>query len=198
MGVGEHTVAVNASDGFGAVVLKTFNVRIEASGRPRAVAAEYTTAEDTPLSIHLDASDPDGDPILYRVFDQELMRRGGSVQGDGGPDVVLVPPANYSGPLDFWFCATDGALDSFSASIHVDVQPVPDPPVIYDGPRADGEDEFLSTSLDLVVRASDADGDALSYEWTVLDAPEGEDVSFSPNDSGAAATTAATFSSVGT
>ena len=63
---------------------------------PVATAQLVTTAEDTPASIALSASDPDGDALTYTVG----APAHGTLSGTA-PNLTYTPAANYNGPDSF-------------------------------------------------------------------------------------------------
>jgi alpha-tubulin suppressor-like RCC1 family protein len=92
---------------------------------PVAQSASVTVNEDTPINIHLVASDPDGDPLTYVIVTPPSH---GNLSGTP-PDVTYLGSANYNGPDSFTFKVNDGQLDSELATISITVLPVNDPPV---------------------------------------------------------------------
>ncbi len=68
------------------------------------------------------------------------------------------------------------------------------PPSITSGPNA-APNPVTGTTTALTVRATDADGDTLTYTWSVHGGPAA--VGFSPNGTGAAGSTTATFQAAG-
>ncbi len=91
---------------------------------PVANAQSVTTAEDTPKSIVLTASDPDGDALTYTVG----APAHGTLSGTA-PNLTYTPAANYNGPDSFTVSVSDGALISATVTISITVTPVEDPPV---------------------------------------------------------------------
>jgi len=73
---------------------------------------------NTPKLITLAASDPDNDPLTYRVVTQPTN---GSLTGSG-PDVTYTPSPGYSGDDSFTFVANDGSLDSNTAAVSITVE----------------------------------------------------------------------------
>ncbi|MDX1744908.1 MAG: Ig-like domain-containing protein, partial [Halobacteriales archaeon] len=142
------------------------------NGSPRAIGLAVATDEDTPRLIRLEATDPDGDALEFRIA-------GGPVVGDLGPitriddtraEVVYTPPAGFSGEDRFTFTASDGQLTSAPAAVDITVREVAD-----DGNRAPRVQTVeVSTTVDepvtVYMGGEDPDGDELIFE--VEGAPE--------------------------
>jgi hypothetical protein len=92
---------------------------------PVAQSASVTVNEDTPINIHLNASDPDGDPLTYIIVTPPSH---GNLTGTA-PELTYLGSANYNGPDSFTFKVNDGEVDSDIATISITVVPVNDPPV---------------------------------------------------------------------
>ncbi len=131
-----------------------------------------TTGEDTPVTITLSASDPEGDDVTS--FDTSAASHGtvgpvGAITCAGVPkvcsaDVLFTPEADYNGAAGFSYTASDGANTSAPAAVSITVDPVNDAPVATAGSRTSDEDTPLT--LDLAALVGDvetADGD-LTYE----------------------------------
>jgi len=88
-----------------------------------------TTLEDTPITITLPASDPEGDPLSYSIRNLSPANAG-SFAPITGNQVVFTPAANFNGNLSFIFEAGDGGTTSNPASVGLTVTPVNDPPVL--------------------------------------------------------------------
>ena len=123
---------------------------------PVAYDQSVTTDEDTPVSIILTATDPDGNDLLtYSIVSGPSH---GSLSGTA-PDVTYTPNANYNGGDSFEFSANDGKADSNIATVSITVNPVNDAPV--------ADDQSVTTTQDIPVgitlTAIDVDGDTLDY-----------------------------------
>jgi alpha-tubulin suppressor-like RCC1 family protein len=141
---------------------------------PAAHSASVTVNEDTAISIHLNASDPDGDALTYIIVAPPSH---GSLTGTA-PDVVYLGSANYNGPDSFTFKVNDGQVDSDVATISISVLPVNDPPVpvvrVFPSfvlssnysafqvisPNNSNAVVYFDASL-----SSDVDGDSLTFAW---------------------------------
>ncbi len=89
----------------------------QGNSAPVASAQNVTTPVNTPRAITLLASDPDGDALTYSLVAQPAH---GTLTGTV-PNVTYTPDAGYSGPDQFTFTASDGALVSNVAGINITV-----------------------------------------------------------------------------
>jgi uncharacterized repeat protein (TIGR01451 family) len=155
-----------------AVVTVTFG-----NAAPAAAAQAATTAEDTPKSLTLTGTDPDGDPLSFEITSlpsDGALYAGNDTEGTriasvpfelSGAVVTYAPDAGYNGPDTFSFEASDDRLSSEAAEVALAVDPVNDRPVADDGGTTVGG-AATTAQLDLAALASDvetADGD-LTYE----------------------------------
>jgi Bacterial Ig domain len=106
---------------------------------PVAAPVAVTTAEDTPVTVTLAGSDPDGDPLLYTAA---APVPAGTVSGGEGPIRTFTPAPDFNGTATFQYVVSDGRA-SATATVTVTVTPVDDPPVLDPGPGttafADGD-----------------------------------------------------------
>ena len=146
---------------------------------PVANDASINVAEDNVLAIDLDATDVDGDAISYTIVDQPAI---GTISG-AAPSLMYTPPLNFFGTVTLTFTATDGTLESALATVTITVDPVNDLPVVMNQGFSTGED----VALDLTLDATDADGDALTFQVTVSPSNgslsgSGPDFQYLPNE----------------
>jgi len=113
------------------------------------------TDEDTPVSISLIGSDPDGDPLTYNVVTGPSH---GHLSGKA-PKLTYTPEANFNGSDSFTFNVNDGMVDGVPVTVLITVKAVNDPPTANDDSVTTQEDTLVSITL----AGSDPDGDALSY-----------------------------------
>ena len=93
---------------------------------PLCSGVSLSTAQDTAADAAPDCTDPDGDALSYAIVDR--LRHGtASVAGD---QLHYVPEAGYTGDDAFTYQATDGELDSNTATVGVTVTPPGDPSLI--------------------------------------------------------------------
>ena len=122
---------------------------------PVADPQSIITAEDTPVSITLTGSDPEGDPLTYTIVSSPSH---GSLTGTA-PAVAYIPDANYHGDDGFTFKVNDGRTDSNIASVSITVTSINDVPV--------ADPQSLTTEVDnpisITLTGSDLDGDQLTF-----------------------------------
>ena len=122
---------------------------------PVAIAQSATTAEDTANTITLTASDADGDALAFQMVGSPAH---GSVTGTA-PELTYTPAANYNGSDSFTFQANDGLASSAETTVSITVTPVNDAPVAAAQSVSVGV-----TAQAITLAASDAEGDALTYQ----------------------------------
>lgn len=123
---------------------------------PVADDQQVTTDADQPAPVTLTATDPEGDPLTYRVATQPSH---GTLAGTP-PALSYVPATGFHGTDAFTFVASDGILDSNVATVDIgvsDLPPVADDATVY---------ALAGKPAPVTLRASDPDGDVLSYQVT--------------------------------
>jgi hypothetical protein len=113
------------------------------------------TEEDTPVSITLLGSDPDGDTLTYNVVTGPSH---GRLSGTA-PKLTYTPQPNFNGTDSFTFNVNDGTVDGVPVTVLIIVKAVNDPPRANDDSVTTQEDTLASITL----TGCDPDGDALSY-----------------------------------
>ena len=131
---------------------------------PIASNGTLTTAEDTPATGTLVATDVDSAVLTYSLVDVSAAHGVVTITDAATGAYSYVPDLNYNGPASFTFKANDGFLDSNIATVSITVTPVNDAPVASDGTLTTLEDTTATGTL----VATDVDGDALVY--SVVDA----------------------------
>lgn len=134
--------------------------------RPTAAPGSFSTAEDTAVTGRLGASDPDGDPLTFRI-----------VIGPAHGTVTLTDPAagtfvytqrpDYSGPDSFTYEASDPRGGTAVGTVTITVEPVNDAPAA--GPDA-GASAGGAVALDVLANDADVEGDPL----TVVSVTQGQ------------------------
>lgn len=132
-----------------------------------AAIADLELNEGDTLEVAISATDPDGDPVEFIVTTLPIH----GVLSDGatiatstpfvlsGDIITYTPETGYNGPDEFTLKANDGALDSNTAAISIDVLPVNVAPTADD--QAVNTDE--NTSLLITLAGDDADDDDLDF-----------------------------------
>ncbi len=129
---------------------------------PVADSQSLSTPEDTSQGITLTGSDPDGDPLVFRV---RTGPTNGTLSGME-PNLTYTPNPNYYGPDSFTFTVTDGLLTSAPATVSINVTPVDDGGPVFTpiGNKTINEGSLLQ----FTVQATDPDGDVLTMSATGL------------------------------
>jgi len=128
---------------------------IDFSGPPIADSQIVSSNEDESVEIVLSAVDPDGDPISYRI---DAPPSHGDITGTP-PNIIYAPETDFNGSDSFTFIASDATGDSDTATVTVDVVPVPDvPTVTVPAGLSVNEGDVAS----LAFTGTDADGDPVA------------------------------------
>jgi len=158
-----YTFAVTVHDGQGGresilsnEVSTTFP---PANNPPVAYDGSLSTAEDTPVSGSLVGTDPDNDPLTYRLI--SMGSQGTAVLTDVTSGAyTYTPQPHATGSDTFTFQVSDGKADSNIATVTVTITPVNDAPVAAADSATTPED--TSVSLSVLANDSDADGNVLT------------------------------------
>ncbi len=111
-------------------------VQVVLDRAPVAGNDAYTVNEDTPLSVAAPGvlgndSDPDGNPVTaVKVSDPAH----GTVTLNSNGSFTYTPAKDYNGSDTFTYQASDGTLNSATATVTITVNPVNDPPTFTAGP----------------------------------------------------------------
>ncbi|MCL5256307.1 MAG: Ig-like domain-containing protein [Chloroflexi bacterium] len=88
---------------------------------PVANPVSVATNQGTPVTITLDATDADGDPLTYSVVSGPSH---GTLSAITGDQVTYTPSAGYYGSDSFTYKANDGKADSNTATVSITVNQV--------------------------------------------------------------------------
>ena len=144
-----------------------FDVRVSYTNAPtnQAPTASNQTisvTEDMAKSFQLNASDPDGDPLTYAKVSSPSNGSLTMFSGTSG-QVTYKPNADFNGNDSFQWKANDGKVDSNTATVTLQVQPVNDPPKLV-APTPTGPLMVKAgNKLTFKVAGMDPDGDTLTY-----------------------------------
>jgi hypothetical protein len=142
--------------------IASINIEVsDVNEAPIATEQNLKTAENTPLSIVLTASDVDLDPLTYSLVSQATS---GVISGSA-PNLTYTPDEGFSGTDSFTFKANDSALDSNIASISIEVSNVNKAPIAVDD-KLDRID-WMPVDIDVLANDSDPDGDTLLIQGAV-------------------------------
>jgi hypothetical protein len=134
----------------------TIIIASKANSTPTANSDKVTTQEDTPVLIILTGSDPDGDPLTFKIVTGAFN---GSLSGTE-PNIVYTPGMNFNGPDSFSFKVNDGTTDSTLATVSITVTGVNDPPVANNDSATMQEDAPAAT-INVLANDTDQDNDRL-------------------------------------
>ncbi|MEE3663849.1 retention module-containing protein, partial [Brenneria sp. g21c3] len=155
---GNDSFTVTVADGQGGTTVSTVNIGVTAvNDTPVTADQTLTTAEDTPISGAISASDVDGDVLSYTVGEQP---KNGTLTLDVATgEYTYTPTANFNGSDSFTVTVADGQGGTTVSTVNIGVTAVNDAPVTSDQTLTTAEDTPISGAI----RASDVDGDELSY-----------------------------------
>ncbi|MDF1692283.1 MAG: tandem-95 repeat protein [Zhongshania sp.] len=161
---------VTVADGKGGTTTQTVSVTVTAvNDAPVAAAiAPVTTAEDTPATITVVASDVDGDALTYSATAQN-----GTVAAGANGVLTYTPNANFNGTDSVVVTVADGKGGTTTQTVSVTVTPVNDAPVV----DAQNSANSVAVAEDGVVfntvapAASDVDSTALTFSKAPTQAP---------------------------
>lgn len=114
-----------------------------------------STAEDSALAITLVATDVEGATLTYYVL-------GGPTHGvlsGTAPNLTYTPAADYNGVDSFTFMASDGTVNSNTATVSISVTPVNDAPVAQN----QSVSVLMNSTTAITLIATDVDNDPLTY-----------------------------------
>nr|WP_315197007.1 tandem-95 repeat protein [uncultured Aquabacterium sp.] len=137
----------------------------DANFDPATGRYSLVTNEDQSVSGRVQAGDPDGDPL---TFGKGSDPQNGSVVVNPDGSYTYTPRADYNGPDSFTVTVSDGRGGTATALVEISVLPSNDPPKV-DDPSADPTTGNYNVTTDEdtpvsgQVKATDADGDTLTY-----------------------------------
>ncbi|MES2422806.1 MAG: Ig-like domain-containing protein [Pseudomonadota bacterium] len=176
---GPDSFVVSVSDGAGGTATATVNVTVTpvtpGNTPPVANPGAATTAEDTPVSGTVTASDVDGDTL---AFTKATDPANGTVVVNANGTYTYTPNANYFGADSFTVTVSDGRGGSSTAVVNLTVTPVNDAPVIAQPAALTTPN---ATPVSGTVTATDVDGNALTFSQG--GAPSNGTVVVNPNGS---------------
>jgi hypothetical protein len=144
---------------------------------PVAQDMSVSTAEDTPINITLDASDPEGESLTFQIVETN-----NATVNINGNVANYTPDANFNGTDTFTYFANDGTVNSNTATVTITVGAVDDEPNTNDVATTTDED----TEVVFTLTADEYDGD--SYSFALITQPsngtaslDGSTVTYTPN-----------------
>lgn len=177
--VGSYEIALIVNDGTNdsepstVIISDTDSMPVANAGFDRRVSGNQAVALDGSLS-----SDSDGDQLSYQwSITSSPSNSTATLTGANSPFAVLTPDA--SGDYQVQLIVSDGTLESAPDTVLISDTNVP--PVANAGPSQTYE---VGNSVRFDGSASsDADGNALSYQWRLVSAPAGSQAQLQDADS---------------
>ncbi|MBB17585.1 hypothetical protein CMK22_20150, partial [Candidatus Poribacteria bacterium] len=150
---GTDSFTFKANDGSKDSNIAIVNIKVNTPPVATDVTAE--TQEDKAVSITLNASDNDNDPITFSLA---TYPKNGTAS-ISSTHLTYIPKTNYNGKDAFSFLAKDASAISNTASVNIDIIATNDTPSANSQSITTLED----TSTPITLTAFDIDGDKLNY-----------------------------------
>lgn len=125
---------------------------------PTATSSAVLTSEDVAVSGTLSATDPQADPLTFKVVSNGTLGTASITNATAG-SFTYTPKLDAFGTDSFTFNASDGNSTSNTATVTVTIVGAEDPPVATPGNLTTNEDVPASGTL----IARDPDGDPLTF-----------------------------------
>jgi len=144
---GTDSFTFKANDGSSDSNTATVTVTITATEDPPVASpSNLTIDEDSPANGTLDAQDPDGDPLTYRIVTNG-SKGTATITDTATGAFTYTPNADAFGGDAFTFAVNDGVADSNTATVSVTINPVNDPPVANAGCSSTRQAQTLNGTL---------------------------------------------------
>ncbi len=168
---GTDTFIVTIDDGKGGVVKQAINVEVvgepAANSAPVVISQQLASTEaGVPVSITIEASDPDGDPLQFIAGGAD----NGSVTGGTGGVLVYTPDSGFTGLDDFEVTVADGNGGEASVTVSVLVEPSANV-------EPENQAPVLALSQVVVLNAQ-----SVAYIKVSATDPDGDELSFAASD----------------
>ncbi|WP_343574484.1 retention module-containing protein [Pseudomonas sp.] len=159
---GSDSFTVVVSDGKGGSVESVVNLTVTpVNDAPVTANQSQTTAEDTPVTGQIVATDVDQDTLSYTLKPGTEPAHGTLVLNPATGEYTYTPAKDYNGSDSFTVVVSDGKGGSVESVVNLNVTPVNDAPVARnDGPISVTEDAPAAGNV--LANDSDADGDKLT------------------------------------
>ncbi|PYI56511.1 Ig-like domain-containing protein [Paenibacillus flagellatus] len=154
---GTATVTIAVDDERQARASRSFTVSV-GNAKPVASSGSLAVTEDTPKTGMLNATDANGDALIYSIVTQGTKGTA-VVTNPATGEFLYTPNADANGTDSFTFKANDGVADSITATVTVTIAPVNDAPVAAGAVYSTTGSYPLTGAL----TATDAEGDVLTY-----------------------------------
>jgi hypothetical protein len=172
---GDYIIGLVVNDGAVSSAVDRVSLTVVAAGANRAPVASAGTDQNVPTgtTVALDGSasaDPDGNLITYAwTVDSRPTGSAAAITDATSPRPSLV--ADKSGTYTISLVVSDGVLSSIADQVVVTASAANSAPVAEAGPD---QSVLVGATVELDGSAStDADGDLLSYSWSITSRPAG-------------------------
>ena len=153
---GSDSFTYRVSDGTANSAAATVSINVTNSNQaPQAASKSLATMKNKEVAIELSATDPDANPLTYRIVSQPST---GALTGTP-PNLAFKPETGFVGNANFTYVANDGIADSSPATVTVKVKESNKKPVATAKVMAANR----NTATALVLSGTDEDSDALTY-----------------------------------
>ena len=161
---GTDSFSFTVSDGALTSAPVTISLTVSSTNdAPIANSLSLATTPNTSVSAVLSGTDPDSASLSFALFS---LPANGTLSGDL-PNVIYTPDSDFTGEDSFTFTVGDGITNSAPATVSITVSGVIPPPPVNNAPVANAQAVSLpqDTSVSILLTGSDADGDALSFDF---------------------------------
>lgn len=178
---GTDSFTYRVSDGALDSNIATVTITVTAvADAPVAVDDEFTTNEDTPVSLNVTRNDVDGDGDLLFIATVGQPAHGTLTQRIGS--LIYTPDADFRGTDSFTYTVTDGTGVSNTATVTITVASVNDAPVANPDSYTTVENRALVVTVPNGVTGNDSDvDDDAALVATVVAQPGNGTVALNPN-----------------
>jgi hypothetical protein len=132
---------------------------------PVAQNAAVSTKQNTPLNSAVVATDPDNDPLTYRIVAQGT--RGTATMNATNGAFTYTPQAGVSGTDSFTFAANDSKVDSNIATVSITIIANAAPTITSLTATPQTLLDTGTSQLQVVANDPDAGPSPLSYVWSI-------------------------------
>ena len=122
---GETTITLSVYDEGGNSISRSFVLKVApVNDLPVPAPQHIEMLEDQVLSLQLQGSDVENDPISFQIVSHPLN---GILSGTA-PNLIYTPNIDFNGSDSLAFAVNDGGVDSGAETVSLIVKPVNDPP----------------------------------------------------------------------
>ena len=153
-----YSLKADAFDGI-TTVTATYNITLVST--PVAINQIVNATEDIAIEITLAGNDSDGlpNPLTYSIDSPPDAAKGSLGPINNVDRVTFTPAANFNGQATFTFKVNDGAQDSNTATVTINVAPADDLPTANNQTVTAVED----ISIEITLAGNDSDSDPLTF-----------------------------------